>query len=78
MEEARKLLQSIEWKIESEKKRLDKMVEEFKECSAKYDVFSITTFIPGKVRDIAESKARLENLYEQRDMVQFLLRQMEV
>lgn len=68
-------LQTIEWKIEWEKEELEKAVADFRDSASKYDAYGIETFVPGKVERIANHRARLQALAEQKAMLEFLLAQ---
>ena len=70
-------LEMIEGKIIQENKILEMAVEDFKDSASRYDAYSIETFIPGKVREIAEHRARLEKFNEQKKMLEYLLKQQE-
>lgn len=78
MEAIRKEIEKLENRITWEKEMLDKAVEDFREYASKCDAYSIETFIPGKVREIAEYRAKLEKYDEQKKMLEYLLRQQEV
>lgn len=78
MEAIKKELHHIECKIEWEKESLDKAVANFKECSAKYDANHIIVFIPGMVEEIRKHQDKLDNLAEQKAMLEYLLKQQEV
>ena len=52
---------------------LNKAVEEFKESAASYDAYHITTFLPGKIEEIARCKAEVEKLAEQKQMLEYML-----
>ena len=68
-EEIRSIERRMEWKFES----LNKAVEEFKESAASYDAYHITTFLPGKIEEIARCKAEVEKLAEQKQMLEYML-----
>lgn len=70
-------LEMIEGKIIQENKILEMAVEDFKDSASRYDAYSIETFIPWKVREIAEHRARLEKFNEQKKMLEYLLKQQE-
>lgn len=78
MEAIRKEIEKLENRITWEKEMLDKAVEDFREHASWCDAYSIETFIPGKVREIAEYRAKLEKYDEQKKMLEYLLRQQEV
>lgn len=69
--EIEKVTQRIGW----EQDRLDLAVIRFKEYAAKADSYGIDTFVPGMVREVSESRTRLEALYEQKAMLEYLLKQ---
>lgn len=78
MEAIRREIEKIESRITWENEMLEKAVEDFRDSASRYDAYSIETFIPGKVREIAEHRARLEKLVEQKQMLEYLLKQQEV
>lgn len=78
MEAIKKEIKKLESKITREKGRLDKAVEDFREYASKCDAYSIETFIPGKVMEIAGYRAKLEKYEEQKDMLEYLLEQQEM
>lgn len=71
-------IESIERRIEWEQVLLNQAVKNFKACSEKYDAYHIVTFVPGMVEEVAKHKARLEQLGEQKAMLEYLLKQQEV
>lgn len=78
MEAIRKELESIERKIEWEKAELEDAVERVKYCAEKYNSYEIVTFMPGHIESVAKHRAKLEQLGEQKAMLEYLLKQQEV
>lgn len=68
-EEIGKLERKIEWKQED----LDKAVMDFKESAVTYDTHCIETFIPGKIEEITRCRMEIENLAQQKQMLEYLL-----
>lgn len=68
-EEIRSIERRLEWKLEN----LNKAVEKFKESAASYDAYHITTFLPGKIDEIARCRAEVEKLAEQKQMLEYML-----
>ena len=77
MEAIKREIEMIESKMDLENKMLERAVEDFRESASRYDAYSIETCIPVKVREIAEHRARLEKYYEQKIMLEYLLKQQE-
>lgn len=78
MEVIRKEIENIEMRIGWRQDDLDKAVAEFKENVANCDSYRIVTFLPSKIREIEEIRNQLQALYEQKEMLAYLLKQMEV
>lgn len=68
-------IESIEMRIEWKKESLDKAVAEFKEAAVSYDSYQIAEFIPGKVAEIQRRRTELEQLANQKQMLEYLLEQ---
>lgn len=68
-------LEYINRKIGDREERLRVAVEEFKEAAARYDAYSIDTFIDGYVRRIHEERAELAKLADEKQMLEYLLRE---
>ncbi len=68
-EKIRNIEKRMEWKLES----LNKAVEEFKESAASYDAYHITTFLLGKIEEIARYRAEVEKLAEQKQMLEYMI-----
>lgn len=77
MEAVEREIEKLESRITLENEMLEKAVGDFRDSASKYDVYSIETFIPGKVREIAEHRARLERYKEQKMILEYLLKQQE-
>lgn len=63
------LMKRIESDIESKKKRLEVMTRELKEAVAKYDTYSIVTFVPGQISRIEELDREIKALEEKQRML---------
>lgn len=63
------LMKQIESDIESKKKRLEVMTRELKEAVAKYDTYSIVTFVPGQISRIEELDREIKALEEKQRML---------
>ena len=63
------LMKRIESDIESKKKRLEVMTRELKEAVAKYDTYSIVTFVPGQISRIEELDREIKALEEKKRML---------
>lgn len=77
MEAIKREIENIESRIAWENENLEKAVEDFRDSVSRYDAYSIETFIPGKVREIAERRARLEEYNKQKMLLEYLLKQQE-
>ena len=63
------LMKRIESDIESKKKKLEVMTQELKETVAKYDTYSIVTFVPGQISRMEELDREIKALEEQKRML---------
>lgn len=77
MEAIKREIENIESRIAWENENLEKAVEDFRDSVSRYDAYSIETFILGKVREIAEHRARLEEYNKQKMLLEYLLKQQE-
>ena len=77
MEAIKKQIEVLESMINSDSEMLEKAVEDFRNSVSRYDAYSIEMFIPGKVREIAEYRAKIEKYNEQKKMLEYLLKQLE-
>ena len=66
------LMKRIESDIESKKKHLEIMTRELKEAVAKYDTYSIVTFVPGQISRIEELDREIKTLEEKQRMLVWL------
>ena len=62
-------------KIDYEELRLECAVERFKDAASKSDAYSIETFIPGMVKEVADIRARIQAFREQKSMLEYVLNQ---
>ena len=77
MDEIKKEIKRLEANIEWEKSSLNHLVADFKEAASKYEAYDIETFIPGKVTAIADCRARIQKLTEQRAMLIWMVEKMK-
>ncbi|MBR3972940.1 MAG: hypothetical protein IKJ99_03170 [Oscillospiraceae bacterium] len=70
-------IQMIETELEYKNKRLEALTKELKEAVAKYDTYSIVTFVPGYVRQIEELARDIINLQEQKRMLLWIAKEEE-
>lgn len=59
-------IQMLEAEIAQHTQRLEALVKDLKEAVARYDTYSIITFVPGYARQIEELKVRIDGLEEQK------------
>lgn len=70
-------IEMIESKIEDLTERLEAMTRDLKEAVAKYDTYSIVTFVPGYVRQIEELDREIKELEEQKRMLLWIAKEDE-
>ncbi len=70
-EEIERLTRRMKWKQEE----IDKAVQSFREAAATYSDYEIETFIPGKVLEIKRYRAAIAEMAEQKQMLEYLLKQ---
>lgn len=70
-------IQMIDNELEYKTKRLEAMTKELKESVAKYDTYSIVTFVPGYIRQIEELDHDIKNLKEQKRMLLWIAKEEE-
>lgn len=70
-------IQMIDNELEYKTKRLEAMTKELKESVAKYDTYSIVTFVPGYIRQIEELDQDIKNLKEQKRMLLWIAKEEE-
>lgn len=63
--------------LEYKTKRMEAMTMELKESVAKYDTYSIVTFVPGDIRQIEELDKDIKNLKEQKRMLLWIAKEEE-
>ena len=68
-------IQMIDNELEYKTKRLEAMTKELKESVAKYDTYSIVTFVPGYIRQIEELDQDIKNLKEQKRMLLWIAKE---
>lgn len=68
-------IQMIDNELEYKTKRLEDMTEELKESVAKYDTYSIVTFVPGYIRQIEDLDQDIKNLKEQKRMLLWIAKE---
>lgn len=68
-------IQMIDNELEYKTKRLEAMTMELKESVAKYDTYSIVTFVPGYIRQIEELDQDIKNLKEQKRMLLWIAKE---
>lgn len=70
-------IQMIDNELEYKTKRLEAMTKELKESVAKYDTYSIVTFVPGYIRQIEELDREIKSLKEQKRMLLWIAKEEE-
>lgn len=70
-------IEMIESKIEDLTERLEALTRDLKEAVAKYDTYSIVTFVPGYVRQIEELDREIKELEEQKRMLLWIAKEEE-
>lgn len=70
-------IEMIESKIEELTGRLEALTRDLKEAVAKYDTYSIVTFVPGYVRQIEELDREIKELEEQKRMLLWIAKEDE-
>ena len=78
MEAIRKEIENIQQRMEWKQKDLDKEVKEFNEYAAQCNSYQIVTFLPVQIKYIEGLRNQLERLAEQKEMLEYLIIQMEV
>lgn len=68
-------LEMIEYWLEDKNARLQVLTKELKEAVAKYDTYSIVTFVPGYVRQIEELDREIKALEEQKRMLLWIAKE---
>lgn len=68
-------LDAIGYEIESKTKRLEALTTDLKEAVAKYDTYSIITFVPGYVRQIEELNREIKELEDQKRMLLWIVKE---
>lgn len=68
-------IQMIDNELEYKTKRLEAMTMELKESVAKYDTYSIVTFVPGYIRQIEELDQDIKNLKDQKRMLLWIAKE---
>ena len=62
-------IKMIESRIKSLTERLEAMTRELKEAVAKYDTYSIVTFVPGRISQIEKLDQEIKTLEEEKRML---------
>lgn len=70
-------IQMIDNKLEYKTKRLEAITKKLKESVAKYDTYSIVTFVPGYIRQIEELDREIKSLKEQKRMLLWIAKEEE-
>lgn len=68
-------LDAIDYEIESKTKLLEALTTDLKEAVAKYDTYSIITFVPGYVRQIEELNREIKELEDQKRMLLWIVKE---
>ena len=68
-------IEMIDYELTFKKKRLEAQTNELKEAVAKYDTYSIITFVPGYVRQIEELDREIKSLEEQKRMLLWIAKE---
>lgn len=68
-------IEMIGYEMADKKARLEALTKELKEAVAKYDTYSIVTFVPGYVRQIEELDREIRNLDEQKRMLLWIAKE---
>lgn len=68
-------IEMIGYELADKKARLEALTKELKEAVAKYDTYSIVTFVPGYVRQIEELDREIRNLDEQKRMLLWIAKE---
>ena len=70
-------IRNIENEIGWKNQRMEALVREMKESVAKYDTYSIVTFVPGYIRQIEELDREIKSLKEQKRMLLWIAKEEE-
>ena len=77
MEAIRKEIENIKQRMEWRQRDLDEAVKTFNEYAGKCNSYQIVTFLPSEIKKIEDMRKQLESLAEQKEMLEYLIRQME-
>ena len=77
MEAIRREIDNIKQRMEWKEKELDECVTVFNSYASECNSYQIVTFLPGAIKKIEDLRNQLERLAEQKQMLEYLLRQME-
>ncbi|MDO4649356.1 MAG: hypothetical protein Q4B26_11970 [Eubacteriales bacterium] len=73
-ERAKEMIESIENHIKWATEDLNEAVERFQAWAAKADAYSIATFGESEVRRVAEARKKLEKYYDEKEIIEHLMR----
>ena len=68
-------IEMIGYELTFKKKQLEALTKDLKEAVAKYDTYSIITFVPGYVRQIEELDREIKALEEQERMLVWIAKE---
>ena len=74
-EKIEKMIDYLESEIEFHEKRANAMVNELRECAAKYDTYSLVTFLPSKIEGVKYEVDMVREMREQKRMLVHFLKE---